>query len=291
MFESTSLDRDYYQTTLDACTCDDFDTRQLPCKHIYRLAFELSLLPDNAVSLFKAKLPPSTVQVGVNFDKITNFGTWDESVHTDPEQQKRAASAKKSDMTPVSVDKENQTGVFQGSGKAPYETTLNGCTCRDYFVRHLPCKHMYRLAFECGYSAEGLASTVRAGGNDNELTQSQKQTLLELFAQRRGIPNYALPTRRTPEAESLLNAGAIKESTVSVKLLSEMTTTDFKSLLTPFKIPGKSKFRSDDMNEWITKNEAVVLPLISDYYIFFKFDEDVYTKRKDIIKALELSLN
>jgi hypothetical protein len=288
-FESTSLGREHYETTLDACTCDDFDTRQLPCKHIYRLAFELSLLPDNAVRLFKANLPPSTVQVGVNFNKITTFGVWDESVHADPGQQKRAATAKKADMKPLSVDKENQAGVFQGSGKTPYETTLDSCTCRDYTVRHLPCKHIYRLAFECGYTADGLSSTVKAGGSESELTPGQKQSLLELFSQRRGTPNYFLPTKRTPELESLLTAGVIKETAISAKELAEMTYTDFRSLIVPFKIPGKSKFT--DMGEWITQNEATLLPLIAEYYIYLKFDEDVYAKRKDIIKALDLSLN
>lgn len=33
-----------YEVTLDTCTCFDFESRQLPCKHIYRLASELGLL-------------------------------------------------------------------------------------------------------------------------------------------------------------------------------------------------------------------------------------------------------
>ena len=34
-----------YHVTLDACTCPDFAIhRQTPCKHIYRLAYELDLL-------------------------------------------------------------------------------------------------------------------------------------------------------------------------------------------------------------------------------------------------------
>ena len=30
-----------YQTTLNSCTCPDFKSRQLPCKHIYKLAMQL----------------------------------------------------------------------------------------------------------------------------------------------------------------------------------------------------------------------------------------------------------
>lgn len=30
-----------YHVTLNSCTCFDFESRKLPCKHIYRLASEL----------------------------------------------------------------------------------------------------------------------------------------------------------------------------------------------------------------------------------------------------------
>lgn len=33
-----------YTVTLDSCNCFDFASRQLPCKHIYRLALELGYL-------------------------------------------------------------------------------------------------------------------------------------------------------------------------------------------------------------------------------------------------------
>lgn len=56
--------------------------------------------------------------------------------------------------TPINIDKAAGTGVFQGSSKNPYETTLVSCTCFDYMQRlkrgrAMPCKHIYRLAMEC----------------------------------------------------------------------------------------------------------------------------------------------
>ena len=33
-----------YKTTLISCTCEDFQSRSLPCGHIYRLARELKIL-------------------------------------------------------------------------------------------------------------------------------------------------------------------------------------------------------------------------------------------------------
>lgn len=53
---------DTYDVTLDSCTCFDFFNRQLPCKHIYRLAHELGYfdfpkLDKKASKDFKNNLP------------------------------------------------------------------------------------------------------------------------------------------------------------------------------------------------------------------------------------------
>lgn len=52
-----------YDVTLNSCTCYDFEARQLPCKHIYRLASELGYLDDlpkanrAAAKAFKESIP------------------------------------------------------------------------------------------------------------------------------------------------------------------------------------------------------------------------------------------
>lgn len=52
-----------YNVTLFHCTCYDFQSRQLPCKHIYRLASELGFLSDlptinrKAMKAFKDFIP------------------------------------------------------------------------------------------------------------------------------------------------------------------------------------------------------------------------------------------
>lgn len=98
---------------------------------------------------------------------IMNFGLWDNSIHADSEQLKRIATAKKADTTPSTIDHENKTAEFKGSGKSPYITTLDSCSCRDFFVRKLPCKHIYRLALELN------GADVQQGTNKNELTYSE----------------------------------------------------------------------------------------------------------------------
>lgn len=52
-----------YNVSLTQCTCFDFESRQLPCKHIYKLAFELGLLDNlpklnhKAAKSFKDSIP------------------------------------------------------------------------------------------------------------------------------------------------------------------------------------------------------------------------------------------
>lgn len=82
--------------------------------------------------------------------KTIHFGTWDDSIHSEPDQVKRIESAKKAACTPISIDKETLSGKFQGSSGS-YDTTLDKCRCVDFSRRKEPCKHMYRLAMELGF--------------------------------------------------------------------------------------------------------------------------------------------
>ena len=109
------------------------------------------------------------------------FGPWEESVHAAEEQKKRIKSAEKSATTPASIDVDSQTGVFPGSGKNPYSTTLSSCTCSDFIHRKLPCKHIYRLAMECGL----FGGSIKKGVNKNAARASRisfKDTVAALEA-------------------------------------------------------------------------------------------------------------
>ena len=111
------------------------------------------------------------------------FKLWDDKINEDVEQQKRIKTAQKADTTPTSVDLEAQSAVFKGSGKDDYITTLSNCTCRDFFVRKLPCKHMYRLAMECGL----MQSDFTSGKNKNALPK--QLSLKEAVAELEKLPN------------------------------------------------------------------------------------------------------
>lgn len=131
---SSTTDIPYYSTSLSKCNCYDFQERGLPCKHIYRLAVELGYIEIIKRPTFdKDKL--SEVKASNDIDNH-------------PEQIKRQKSAMDKKCAPTSIDYEKGIGIFSGSGKTPYTATIDTCTCRDYFVRKLPCKHIYRLRNE-----------------------------------------------------------------------------------------------------------------------------------------------
>lgn len=76
-----------------------------------------------------------------------NFGNWDNTIHNDYEQIKRIGFTKRIKAENVTVNIEEKTATIIGTD-ATYKVTLNSCTCSDFSLRHLPCKHIYRLAFE-----------------------------------------------------------------------------------------------------------------------------------------------
>ena len=133
---SSTSDLPFYETSLSSCTCYDFQARHLPCKHIYALAAELGVVEI-------IKRAPG----GYDKEKLDAIKA-NGDIDADPDQLRRQVKAREKKCTPLFVDFEARTAVFSGSGKKPYETTEDSCTCRDYFVRKLPCKHIYRLRME-----------------------------------------------------------------------------------------------------------------------------------------------
>lgn len=65
------------------------------------------------------------------------------------ERKKREIKAASAECVPISISKDDQSGIFPGTGKN-YNTWVSECECMDFRRRLLPCKHMYRLAHELG---------------------------------------------------------------------------------------------------------------------------------------------
>lgn len=94
---------------------------------------------------------------------------FNQDISSTEEQLKRQKSALR--LNVQSVDVENKTGVINN-----YKVTLDDCTCRDYFVRRLPCKHMYRLAHELGVLVlPGKVANDKTVKNFKEEREEKKQ--------------------------------------------------------------------------------------------------------------------
>lgn len=80
-------------------------------------------------------------------------------VHNISDQMKRQASASKAECTPLFLDRDTMSALFNGS--SVYTTTTDSCTCVDFSRRKLPCKHMYRLAMELNLLDGDFKSDVK----------------------------------------------------------------------------------------------------------------------------------
>lgn len=116
------------------------------------------------------------------------FGIWGASVHENADQKKRFSSALTGKLIPLSVDFENQTGNFNGSGKEPYNTTLQTCTCSDFKRRKLPCKHIYRLAIELNLIDTGKNTVQkREYGNDEKTLKDKAKKYIDTLDEENAI--------------------------------------------------------------------------------------------------------
>lgn len=106
------------------------------------------------------------------------FGKWPEPTHQSLDQQKRIVSSKLPKVMPLNINKDSLTGVFCGSRGEVYDTSLESCTCSDFKTRKLPCKHIYRLAIECGLMDAALKPKACPM---NDITLAESVSILESY--------------------------------------------------------------------------------------------------------------
>lgn len=101
-----------------------------------------------------------------------DFGNWDSSIHENHDQIKRIATMQKIKSQNVSVDFNQETAEIMGSD-GTYEVALDSCTCYDFETRQLPCKHIYRLAFELGFLDDLPKANKKASKDFNDNIQNE----------------------------------------------------------------------------------------------------------------------
>jgi predicted nucleic acid-binding Zn finger protein len=140
-------------TTLESCTCRDFNfsgsgvrKKFFPCKHIYRLCFELGIMPVKYHD-FKTRWKMMTSEEKREWflKKLQSYpqdpnewGNWNKQIHHHYSQTVRQLRAYEIiDLFPEQTTRWNENEIHG------YTTTLEQCSCPDFLDRKLPCKHIY----------------------------------------------------------------------------------------------------------------------------------------------------
>lgn len=126
-------------------------------------------------------------------------------IHEAVEQLSRQKSALRLNVENINHDE--KTGVING-----YNVTLEECSCRDWFIRRLPCKHMYRLAHELGiFELKGKAVNDSAVQSDAEIKMLRKTLKEKAFALPEtarkllyDITRHEWTLARTPEIDEII---------------------------------------------------------------------------------------
>lgn len=152
-----------------------------------------------------------------------------ENVHAESDQVKRLASARQAILTPLSVNADEGTARFK-SKRGEYAVSLDSCTCADFAMRGLPCKHMYRLALELGLVSGEYASYVHGGYEWKQAVEIIEKYPLEIQeyfydrcfykAMRKKEP---FRIKKAPELDFLIQCGFVVE-------YPEAETPQFKTI-------------------------------------------------------------
>lgn len=159
---------------------------------------------------------------------------WDPSIHqTEPQlaRQERAASVL---LSPLKINAEHGSGNFKGED-SDYYTTLKKCECMDHQRRILPCKHMYRLAYELDvFMIDGVQydpnvkNLLRLSDIRNitaHLNGEKKEILYKIITNNGGVFEF------DSNIKSLISQGLIQESVNKREILNHYKRDTLYNLL------------------------------------------------------------
>lgn len=217
-----------------------------------------------------------------NFETLQEFWykCWGNLNHKDQYKLVRQERACKASLTPLDLDIKKGIAHFRGAAQ-DYKTTLSTCECMDFQRHALPCKHMYRLAYELDIFM--LNDTVESVPEPSKLFHKNEFNLLlrrlskndrELISEISYSPCVVSRTN----ARRLLDLKLIVISTDKYLLLNRYKKDELFALL-PSDAPVKKSCKKADLTKLIisiypniiTDLEKLTIPVeLSPYVISFK---------------------
>lgn len=234
----------------------------------------------------------------------TAWEIWND-VHDDPDSLKRIKSASLAENTPISVDANHFTCVFQGT-HGTYNTSLTKCQCVDFSRRHKPCKHMYRLAYEFGLFSISDVRNDSSKIKTPSATPKQREELLDSVIKK--LNSYGdhieiyikeilylhlyrdslFPCDDTsiflqPIADALLNVVIDPEKTIQTHSKKDVVT---KLTEIGFQFPDGIKSTQKARYDWCVENAETIAPLIYKDFVFLEPAGDLLSVKRKVYSYL-----
>ena len=199
-------------------------------------------IEEEVYSAHFKNLPDSRIDTIHDFDDLPNFHP-ELNVRGQTTRRERARECRV-----ISVDKVNNCGVFKGSSRDRYNTTLNSCECRDFELRHRACKHMFRLAHEIGiihidgcpsgklYNCDDPMEKYTIGAAKElieKLSVDERQVLYRLLCQWINVSsqNEWIYERDEPISNKLIECGFLQEKWAPEKIWPILKMAEIRAFI------------------------------------------------------------
>lgn len=228
--------------------------------------------------------------------------SWEQwsNIHDNIDQQKRLASARSAACTPIELNLNAETGAFQGK-HGSYQTSLSVCSCGDFIRRHLPCKHMYRLALEFKYidgdfksdsaylavpksKAISLAKSIE---QIESLSIDTQIVLRRIISQTSSKDPYAcVSSQLSNEVQTLIAQGFIEARPDLPRLISIYTRKELYARLEAAGIECNKRLSKGDLYEWCLENIPDNIPALCHEYMTVILTDSYRPNRTNITRYL-----
>ena len=135
---------------------------------LYESEKKIKEIQKNADAQIK-ELRKAVLADSVKLFSEIGWTSWAEQELMGDEQFSRVSKAVDDKMKLVSIDRLLKVGQVESS--AVYDVSESGCTCKDFSMRKLPCKHMYFLALQLA-ADRPIAADDKDEAHDQQVNES-----------------------------------------------------------------------------------------------------------------------
>lgn len=255
---------------------------------------QLDLKVSEQTTLLQKVYPLSTfekLRVPHSFETLqSQWIEWNPSIHETEfqlERQKRATGVL---LSPINIDPEHGSGHFKGE-ESDYCTTLKNCECMDFQRRLLPCKHMYRLAYEFDVfmlddvqydpDVKNLLRLKDIRKLTAHLNSSKKSILYNIIA------DDGCVFEMDENIKSLIAHGLVQESVNTNAILNHFKRDTLYNLLSKYPdIKVAKSIKKSELVELITNNCPDIIANLETYMVFVEPHKNISHLLPDILRIL-----